>query len=64
MDAQTGAITYLLKFSWSKMLGHEIDSNDNSLVVECKVDRDILDAKPSEESCDLIELYTDVLLED
>ena len=64
VDAQTGAITYLLKFSWSKMLGHEIDSNDNSLVVECKVDRDILDAKPSEESWDLIELYTDVLLED
>ena len=46
------------------MLGPEIDSNDNSLVVECKVDRDILDAKPSEESRDLIELYTDALLED
>ena len=64
VDAQTGAITYLLKFSWSKMLGPERDSNDNSLVVECEVDRGILDAKASEESWDLIELYTDVLLED
>ena len=64
MDAQTGAITYRSKFSWSRMLGPEIDSNDNSLVVECKIDRDILDAKPSEESRDLLELYTDVLLED
>ena len=50
MDAQTGAITYLLKFLWSKMLGLESDSNDNSLVVECEVDRGILDAKASEES--------------
>ena len=50
MDAQTGAITYLLKFSWSKMLGPERDSNDNSLVVKCKVDRGILDAKAFEKS--------------
>ena len=54
MDAHTGAIIYLLKFSWSKMLGHERDSNDDSLVVECKVDRGILDAKASKESGDLI----------
>ena len=48
------SIIYLLKFSWSKMLGHERDSNDDSLVVECKVDRGILDAKASKESGDLI----------
>ena len=54
MDAHTGAIIYLLKFSWLKILGPERDSNDNSLVVECEVDRGILDAKASEESWDLI----------
>ena len=54
MDAQTGAIIYLLKFSWLKILGPERDSNDNSLVVECEVDRGILDAKASKESGDLI----------
>ena len=64
MDAQTGAITYLLKFLWSKMLGLESVSNDNSLVVECEVYRGILDAKALKESWDIIELYTDVLLED
>ena len=61
--AQTGAITYLLKFLWSKMLGLESDSNDNSLVVESEVYRGILDAKALKESWDIIELYTNVLLE-
>ena len=50
MDAQTGAIIYLLKFSWLKILGPERDSNDNSLVVECEVYRGILDAKALKES--------------
>ena len=64
MDAQTGAITYLLKFSWSKNLGPERHSNDNSLVVECEVNKGILDAKAFEKFRVIIELYRDVLLED
>ena len=46
------------------MLGPERNSNDNSSVVEYKVDKGILDAEAPEESQDLIELHRDTLLED